>query len=124
MPGADAAALKRLIGLMGTVERLAFLPVVRRILAEDEPRLDALDRQMDPEEQDHDHRELAELVTRFRHVRSQSVAVLDAVKDEQWARRAHLGEQGVVTLADVVELWLDQDDRAFDQLTASLSRLV
>jgi hypothetical protein len=104
--------IRRLVGGLGTKDRFHWLALARRDVGPDAAH-DPL-----PDVPEHDGEavlaacDLAELLTRFRHVRAQSVEFLEALPAEDWPR-----------VGPLVAEWLEHDAAALESLNAMCAEL-
>jgi DinB superfamily len=114
-PGIDA--IRALVGRLGTLDRHHYLEAAQLLAKPDAgtalPALEPPEGTGDAELADC---ELAELVTRFRHVRAQAVEFLDGLPSAIWERERIDPVSGPVTLAVVVTHWVNHDASALAML--------
>jgi DinB superfamily len=116
-PQVSIESIRSLVGRLGTLDRHHYLEVAR-ILAD--PAATGALPELEPPAGTGDAEladcELAELVTRFRHLRAQSVEFLEAVEDDAWERERTDPVLGRVTLASIVTHWVNHDAAALATL--------
>jgi hypothetical protein len=107
-----AGTIHDLVARIGTLDRHHFLAAVKS-LREGVTDSDVSEEAALAEGGDLTGCELAELVTRYRHVRAQSVACLDELPDELWRDRAFVR---------LLRRWIENDATALERLAETRSQ--
>jgi hypothetical protein len=113
----EPATIRGIVARMGTLDRECFLEAARRI-ASGEPLPSLPGFSADPVTEQIE-REFGEWITRFRHVRAQSVAFLEVVEPDAFDRSGADPVLGEMTLARIVTTWVASDADAMARLTAA-----
>lgn len=101
----DGRSLKEMIGHLGDMDRDGYLACIRAILNNSELAATPVDLPSLLLERDHNGRPLAELVTRFRHFRYQSVDLISDLAEDDWLRTGVSPDGRESTVADIVRTW-------------------
>jgi hypothetical protein len=122
--GEGAVRIRTVVEQLGTLDRNHYLESVRR-LAEgpDVPALPGLELPVDATDEGLADCELPELLTRFRHVRAQSVAFLEGLPAEAWEREGDDPVSGRMTLGLVVAHWVGHDAAVLAALNTACAAL-
>jgi hypothetical protein len=111
-------SIRSIVALLGTLDRHHYLESAKRIAdAGEPPELPGLEAALSDEAEFADC-ELPELVTRFRHVRAQSIEFLEGLGDEAWDRGGLDPVLGPITLSRIVTHWVGHDAAALGTLSA------
>jgi len=116
----DSRSIKEMVGHFGDVDRDGHLACIAGILAESAVAT-PVDFEALMAERDHNGRPLAELVTRVRHFRYQSLEVLQKLEEEDWLKTgpAPDGRQG--TIAEIVRSWVRWEADRLEELGERLA---
>ncbi|HEV8638394.1 MAG TPA: DinB family protein [Chloroflexota bacterium] len=121
-PGAWCA--HEVLGHMIEAERRGFLGRVRQLLAEENPRLESWDQEEVARSRNDCARALTDLVKEFRLLRSESVAQVFRLPEEEMARGGEHPLVGRLTVGDVVQEWVYHDRDHIRQLYANVQTYV
>jgi hypothetical protein len=119
----ETETIRSIVGRLGTLDRHHFLESVKRFAAEDRPAIDAIAAPGAFAEIDLADVELAELLTRFRHVRAQSTGFLEDLPHAVWDRVGDDSGIGPLTLGRLITIWVGHDAAAFTRLNAISAEL-
>jgi len=111
-------SIRSVVASLGTLDRHHYLESARRIAEGETPGLPGLEPALGSGDADLADCELPELVTRFRHVRAQSIEFLEGLDDEAWDRCGLDPALGPVTLSRIVTHWVAHDAAALGTLSA------
>jgi len=109
-------SLKELTGHLGDLDRDGYVPAIRRILRGSDEAALPFDADRLIAERHHNDRQLAELVTRFRHFRAQSMEQLESLRDSQWLARGRGPDGSPATVAELVREWCRSEEEVLATL--------
>jgi hypothetical protein len=111
-------SIRTVVGQLGTLDRHHYLESAKRLLGSGtSPKLPGLEPGTIEESELADC-ELAELVTRFRHMRAQSTEFLERVPEEAWSLVGSDPDLGSLTLSQIISHWVNHDAATLDRLDA------
>jgi hypothetical protein len=111
--------IRVIVGRLGTLDRHHYLESAARIAGDQSmPELPGLEPPAGAGEAELADCELPELLTRFRHVRAQSVDFLETLSEEAWSREGLDPDLGPVTLLRIVTHWVGHDAASLESLSA------
>jgi DinB superfamily len=115
---------KECLGHIMEAERRGFNGRIRRILAESDPSLLGWDQLAVERERNDCARSGAELLAEFQQLRTDSVALVSALKDVDLERGGTHERVGYIRVNDLLHEWLHHDRNHFRQLQANLQAYV
>jgi hypothetical protein len=119
-----AESIADIVARLGTLDRHHFLESAKKLCSgEEHPALPAFPIEDPPSSGELPDRELAELLTRFRHVRAQSTEFLEGLPEDAWQRAGEDPALGPVTLTRLVAHWIRHDAAAIARLGALCGEL-
>mgnify|MGYP002623216650 CR=1 FL=1 len=109
-PGVGKLSLLEHVWHLADMEQNVFGDRLRRVLEEDDPRLEPIDTE---EHAIHDDvlegRRLGDVLTSWEEARARNVALVEATTPEQWRRPVRHPQLGRATFLDVVRRWSRHD---------------
>lgn len=90
----------------------------RRVIAENEPRLDAFDQDAWAEKLDYAKRKPSQTLETFRRIRSENYELLAGMPEEVFARTGTHSERGKMSLLDLVRLYAEHAEKHGQQVRA------
>ena len=108
-PGAGKLSLLEHVTHMLDMERDVFGVRLRRVLEEDNPKLDPVDQEHYVDESRYAGRSFQEIVDEWERLRRANVDLVESTGPEQWARPVRHPDLGNATFADVVHRWSRHD---------------
>jgi len=108
---------------LADLEREGYGERIRRLLAEDDPRLPDFDGARVAAERDYRSKPLAEGVAAFAAARAANLARLRAIPVAARARRGRQDGVGPITLADIPRMMREHDDSHREEIAALLAGL-
>jgi hypothetical protein len=108
-PGAGKLSVLEHAIHMLDMERDVFGVRLRRVLEEDDPKLDPVDQEHFVDETRYAGRTFRQIFDEWEKLRRANVELVEATDAEQWARRVRHPDLGKATFADVVHRWSRHD---------------
>ena len=94
---------------LADLEREGFARRMQRIRAEDQPALPDFDGSAIARERNYRGKSLAEALAEFRAARAESIALIQAIRAEEWDRDGEQAGVGTVHLCDIPVMMLEHD---------------
>ena len=91
-PTPDELSLKETYGLLATLDAGVRLPHLRQIVAEDEPRFEAVDEQALAAQTDWNVRPIEAILEHVQAARQTLLEAFQAVPEKDWSRTAHFSD--------------------------------
>ncbi|MGI9174594.1 MAG: DinB family protein [Rhodothermales bacterium] len=91
-PTVDELSLKETYGLLATLDADVRLPRLRQIIAEDEPRFDAIDEQALAAQSDWNARPMEAILEQVQAARQTLLEAFQALPEVAWSRAAHFSD--------------------------------
>jgi hypothetical protein len=108
-PGAGKLSILEHMAHMLDMERDVFSVRLRRVLEEDNPKLDPVDQEHYVDEARYEGRTFENLYDEWAELRRSNVDLVEATDDSQWPRPVRHPDLGNATFADVVHRWSRHD---------------
>jgi hypothetical protein len=108
-PGSGKLSILEHMAHMLDMERDVFGVRIRRVLEEDDPKLDPVDQEHYVDESRYAGRTFANLFDEWSELRRTNVETVEATVPEQWTRPVRHPDLGKATFADVVHRWSRHD---------------
>jgi hypothetical protein len=89
---------------------------LRRMLAEDNPTLEAYDQDAWAARLDYSKRKPSQSLETFRRIRQENYELLRGISPEAFERRAHHTERGSITLTDLLKILADHPESHAKQI--------
>ena len=91
---------------------------LRKIIAEDNPQMPAIEQNLWAERLDYGKRKLSQALDTLRHMRAENYELLKGLPEEAFARAGRHSERGRVTLLDLLRTYAEHTEQHVRQIQA------
>jgi len=116
-PDHETLSVREMVGALGDLDHFVYIPAIRSSLQGAEAPQSASEAPDAWERADHNIRTLAELTTRYRHFRDQSLHQLRQLEESDWLRPGPGPDGRTATVADLIRAWVREEARQVEELT-------
>lgn len=115
-PVEGGRSLKEMVGHLGDADRLGYVACIRGILEDAPPPDVPIDFEDLLVKNHHNGRPLAELVTRYRHFRYQTLDLLSDLVEDDWLVTGPGPDGREATVADLVRQWAREEELRIEEV--------
>lgn len=105
-PGPERWTVRQIVGHLADSE-IVCVDRFRRVIAEDNPTLMAIDEKAWAEKLDYGRRRFSQMVETFRRIRGENYELLNGLAEETFHRAGTHSERGRITLLDLLRIYTE-----------------
>ena len=114
-PGPQQWTVRQIVGHLADSE-IVTADRLRRVIAEENPTLMAMDEKAWAEKLDYGRRRFSQMVETFRRIRAENFELLNGLAEETFQRPGTHSERGQVTLLDLLRIYTEHGENHARQI--------
>jgi hypothetical protein len=114
-PAADRWTVRQIVGHLADSE-IVTADRMRRVIAEENPTLLAMDEKAWAEKLDYGRRRFSQMVETFRRIRGENYELLNGLPEEAFQRPGTHSERGQITLLDLLRIYTEHAENHSRQI--------